>query len=467
MTLSLRARLTVWYTFALLIVMVVGGTVVLWQQGRIGLRRVDRGLADLTTTIVNLVGDELNEDPVLISAARKVQDTVAAPGRAVAILDSQGQPLAAAWNGLSLQPPLPDFQSGLRVWTAETSAGAWRVRAQPAAFGIQRVVVVDATPLSDVLRERREVQEAMWVGIPGILVLAAAGGLWLASIGLRPITAMAERAANMPLSGIQDLGEFERTDELGQLARAFNGLVARLRAALHTQRQFMADASHELRTPVSVIRSAADITLSRRQRDEAEYREALTMVGGEARRLSRLVEDMLVLARADAGGYPLQRVTLYLDELVADCRPTVGVLAVERGVVLRFLPMPEIPLVGDEDLLRRMLLNVVQNAVQHTASGGSVTVEVLSTEPSVTIDVTDEGSGIPPADWLRIFDRFVQLDSARRGSGAGLGLPIAQWIAKAHGGSLELLASSTGGSTFRLVLPKPASTSRVADAVNV
>jgi two-component system OmpR family sensor kinase len=323
------------------------------------------------------------------------------------------------------------------------------------------VVVVDATPLSDVLRERREFQEAMWVGIPGILVLAAAGGLWLASIGLRPITAMAERAANMPLSGIQDLGEFERTDELGQLARAFNGLVARLRAALHTQRQFMADASHELRTPVSVIRSAADVTLSRPQRDEAEYREALTMVGGEARRMSRLVEDMLVLARADAGGYPLQRVTLYLDELVADCRRTVSVLAGERGVVLRFFPMPEIPLVGDEDLLQRMLLNVVQNAVQHTASGGLVTVEALSTEQSVTIDVTDQGTGIPPADWLRIFDRFVQLDPARRGSGAGLGLPIALWIAKAHGGSLELLASGTGGSTFRLVLPKPASTSTV------
>jgi hypothetical protein len=115
MTLSLRARLTVWYTFALLIVMVLGAAVILWQQGRIGLRRVDRGLADLTTTIVNLVRDELNEDPVLTSAAHKVQETVSAPGRAVAILDSQGQPLAAAWHGLALQPPLPDFQAGLRV----------------------------------------------------------------------------------------------------------------------------------------------------------------------------------------------------------------------------------------------------------------------------------------------------------------------------------------------------------------
>ena len=137
-----------------------------------------------------------------------------------------------------------------------------------------------------------------------------------------------------------------RTDELGQLARAFNGLVARLRSALQTQRQFMADASHELRTPVSVIRSAADVTLGREHRDEAEYREALTMVGSEARRLGRLVEDMLVLARADAGGYPLRPVTLYLDELVAECWRTLDVLAAERrrdrasDVAVRKFPLP-------------------------------------------------------------------------------------------------------------------------------
>ena len=119
----------------------------------------------------------------------------------------------------------------------------------------------------------------MLVGIPIALLLAGAGGLWLASIGLRPITEMAQRAARIPLTGIEDLGQADRTDELGQLARAFNGLVARLRAALQTQRQFMADASHELRTPVSVVRAAADVTLSREHRDEAEYREALAIVG--------------------------------------------------------------------------------------------------------------------------------------------------------------------------------------------
>ena len=177
----------------------------------------------------------------------------------------------------------------------------------------------------------------------------------------------------------------------------------------------MADASHELRTPVSVVRAAAEVTLSRDHREEADYRETLTIVGDQARRLSRLVEDMLVLARADAGGYPLRPVDLYLDEVVADCRRAVDVLATERGVTIRSAGSPEIPFRGDEDLLRQLVLNVLQNAVQHTPAGGSVSVDISPDAARIRIRVTDTGPGIPPADQARIFDRFVQLDPARRG----------------------------------------------------
>jgi len=452
LSLSLRARLTVWYTVALLMVMAVGGAVVLWQLGRIGLARVDRQLRDLTATMANLMHEELSEDPALAAAAHEVEETITIPGRAVAVLDRTGHPVAADWNGLNLQPPLPAFEDGVRVWTANTGSDAWRVRAEPKIVAQQSLVLLAATPLSDVFRERREVQEAMWVGIPLVLLLASAGGLWLASVGLRPITEMADRATHIPLTGDQDLGQSTRNDELGQFARAFNGLVARLRTALQTQRQFMADASHELRTPVSVIRSAADVTLGREHRDEPDYREALTIVGSEARRLGRLVEDMLVLARADAGGYPLQPVTLYLDELVAECRRTLEVLAAERDVALRTTSVPEIPFIGDEELLKRMLVNLVQNAVHHTRSGGAVSIS-LSNGSAIALDVTDEGPGIAEVDRERIFDRFVQLDQSRRGSGSGLGLPIARWIAEAHGGSLTLASTGAGGSTFRVVFP--------------
>ena len=168
---------------------------------------------------------------------------------------------------------------------------------------------------------------------------------------------------------------------------------------------------------MSVVRATADVALSRDHRDEAEYREALAIVGGQAGRLGRLVEDMLVLARADAGGYPLRPVNLYLDEVVAECRRAVDVLATERGVAIRAAATPDIPFRGDEDLLRRLVLNVLQNAVQHTPAGGSVAVDIRQEPEAVRIRVTDQGPGIPAGDQERIFDRFVQLDAARRGPG--------------------------------------------------
>lgn len=456
---SLRARLTVWYSLAVLVVLSVFGAYVLWQQERIGLRRVDRELQDLTVTLSNVVRDELAEHAP--EAEQEALSMVAAPGRALAILDERGRPLAAMWNGLTVPGPLPDADSAPHVWSTAAADGepAWRIHTEGRRFGERHLVLVVASPLVDVLRERREAQEAMLVGMPLALLLAAGGGLWLASVGLRPIASMAARASRIPLSGAEDLGESERGDELGQLAQAFNGLVARLRIALQTQRQFMADASHELRTPVSVMRSAADVTLSRDHREESEYREALSIVDGQARRVTRLVEDMLVLARADAGGYPLRHEHLYADDLLADVRRTVDEMASGRGVTIRAAGATEVPLHGDEDLLRRMLLNLVQNAVLHAREGSDVIVDVVSTARDVQIRVTNEGPAIPAADRERIFERFVQLDSSRRTTGSGLGLPIARWIAEAHGGSLVLASTDRTATTFTATLPRTPSVS--------
>ncbi len=300
-SLSLRARLTLWYSLALLVVSAAFAATVVWQQGRIGMRRVDRELDDLTATLANVLRDELSEMPNAKAAAEDVQRTMASPDRATAVLDGDGRVLAANWSGLTLQAAIEPAAEP-RAWTVGTAGGRWRVHVTPMSSSSQTYLLLAAAPLADVLREQHEAQEAMLVAIPIVLLLAAAGGWWLASRGLRPITAMAGRAESLAPAGMTDLGESDRRDELGQLARAFNGLLARLRQTLETQRAFMADASHELRTPVSVIQSAADVTLAHEGRDEREYREALTHVAAESRRLGRLVDDMLVLARADAGG---------------------------------------------------------------------------------------------------------------------------------------------------------------------
>jgi signal transduction histidine kinase len=261
---------------------------------------------------------------------------------------------------------------------------------------------------------------------------------------------MAHQATRITAGGTETLGDGGRGDELRSFAAAFNDLLIRLRSALSTQRQFMADASHELRTPVSVVRTAADVALSRPAREEVEYRETLNIVGAQARRLSHLVDNMLVLARADAGGFPIHIVDLYLDEIVSECCRAVSMLCDERRVTIHGGPWPETPFRGDEDLLRQLVLNVLQNAVQYSACGGAVSVDLITDAKAVQITIRDSGPGIPPADRARIFERFVRLDAARTGKGSGLGLPIARWIAEAHGGSLVLADSGPEGSAFRI-----------------
>jgi signal transduction histidine kinase len=451
-TLSLRARLTIWYTVALVAMLVVFGVVVLTQQKRLGLRRADRELDSMHETLVNILRAELKELDSPESAAVEARDTIASLGDAIAILDSRGVPLAMQLGRLTRADLLPGGLPPAST-TIDTPSGEWRVHAETDTIGATRFTLIIARPLTDIAREQHEVGEAMLVVIPLALVLAGAGGLWLASIGLRPITLMARRATSLPLTGLEDLGPAPRDDELGQLARAFNGLVARLRSALQTQRQFMADASHELRTPVSVIRAAADVTLSRHDREELEYREALAMTGAQAKRLGRLVEDMMVLARADAGAYPLRPVDLYVDDVVEECRRAVNVLAKERGITMTSSGASDVLIRGDEELLRRLMLNLLQNAVQHSPTHGVVSVDVSPNGSRVSVRVSDSGAGIPEADRMRIFDRFVQLDPSRRAEGAGLGLPIARWIAEAHDGSLSLESTGPAGTTFCVVLP--------------
>jgi signal transduction histidine kinase len=212
----------------------------------------------------------------------------------------------------------------------------------------------------------------------------------------------------------------------------------------------MADASHEMRTPVSVMRTTAQVTLARSPRSEGDYRESLAIVEEQSTRLARLVDAMFLLSRAEASGIPLMPEPLYLDELVGDCARALRVLAHERGVDVLTCGEIEVPWTGDNWLLRQMVSNLVDNSVRHARRVVTITVG-RTADGAVTIRILDDGVGIPPADHGRIFDRFVRLDA--RVSGAGLGLPIARWIAEAHGGTLVLESSGPTGSCFTVTLP--------------
>jgi signal transduction histidine kinase len=198
--------------------------------------------------------------------------------------------------------------------------------------------------------------------------------------------------------------------------------------------------------------------LSRPERAPEEYRESLAVLRDESQRLTHVVEDLFTLARADAGQHPLSLTNFYLEELVGDCLRTTRTLALAKQIVLGASVAGEMPILADEALLRRMLLNLFDNAIKYTPQGGAVTVTCGAASAEYALSVSDTGAGVPPEMQDKIFERFFRMDKARSraendGGGAGLGLSIARWIAEAHHGRLELTRSDSSGSVFTVFLP--------------
>jgi heavy metal sensor kinase len=321
-------------------------------------------------------------------------------------------------------------------------------------------IILASQPLDAIEDELETLREIIYYVVPIAVALAGLGGWFLARKSLAPVVAMSERARQI---GAEDLERrlpvANPRDELGQLAITFNELLARLSAAFSRQRQFMADASHELRTPLSVLHTTAGVTLERAHRDEAEYREAIKVVDEQAKRLTRIVDDMFTLARADSGRYPLRPSKFYLDELVDETARAASVLASSNGVSVTVSNYPEALFYGDEDLLRQMILNLLDNAIKHTPQGGEVRLSLARRQRDYLIEVSDTGAGIPAEARPHVFERFYRADKARSrtsrtaGNGAGLGLAIARWVAEAHKGRLELARTGVEGSTFATTLP--------------
>jgi two-component system, OmpR family, sensor kinase len=304
---------------------------------------------------------------------------------------------------------------------------------------------------------------ALLIAVPLALLLASISGYFLARKSLAPVVRMSASAARIGAANLHErLPVANDRDELGGLAQVINALLARLDASFEQQRRFMADASHELRTPIAIMRSEAEVALSEPDPSNRELRESIRIFRDETKRLTRIVEDLFMLARADAGQYQLTPTEFYLDELAGEVTRAVRALIAEKGLTLQLDAPQEMPFRGDENLLRRLLLNLVDNAIKYTPRGGAVTVSCKTDGKRNIITVSDTGPGISAESQPHIFERFYRADSARSRaeddaagltSGAGLGLSIARWVAEAHEGTLELLRTSEAGSVFQLVLP--------------
>jgi len=373
----------------------------------------------------------------------------------------------AAVRRVAMRPGLPSGNTGGELFTIHDPEGGYRVAVMqvPLAGEAYRIAMVQSRHAEEEMLESARL--ACLVAIPIVLLAAGLGGSFLAKHSLAPVAAMSERAAQISTSDLSErLPVVNPRDELGQLALVLNDLLARVDHSLEQQRRFMADASHELRTPVSIIRAAGEVALDGGEaRTQGEYRESLRIMTNTAARLSTIVNELFLLARADAGQQPLRRTELYLDELVGDCVRAVRALALRSGIVIRADTDVDAPFTGDEELLRRLVTNLLDNAVKYSGPGSTVSVTFTETIGAYRLSVRDTGPGIPVEAQSRLFERFFRADPARSraaagadlsGGGAGLGLAIAQWIAGAHGGRLELADSSPAGTEFVLWLPRNA-----------
>jgi heavy metal sensor kinase len=307
------------------------------------------------------------------------------------------------------------------------------------------------------------IRRLFFVAIPLLVLAAATGGYLLAKRSLLPVSAMATRAAEISETNLQARLPIGGGAELVRLGRVFNDLLDRLERSFEQQRRFMADASHELRTPVTIVRTESDVTLSREHRDEAEYRASTAIIQDASRRLTRIVDDLFLLARADSGHLVPKMEDVYLEEVVADAAQAVRPVAEQRSVRVEVRSVVEAPFSGDADLLGRVLLNLLDNAIKHSRPGGVVEIGMTNRNQHYEISVVDAGEGIPPAIQDKIFERFFRADVARAAdensttSGAGLGLAIARKIAELHGGRLEVAESRPGRTVLRLTLTQQAS----------
>ncbi len=295
----------------------------------------------------------------------------------------------------------------------------------------------------------------------GILsLLGAALASWLvAGRALRPLDAMANTAED--IGQTQDLSrrlpESTTNDEVGRLQRSFNQMLRqledayqRLRSALIAQRRFVADASHELRTPLTTIRGNVGLLLKRDDITADDRVAALHDIAGESERMSRMVQDLLTLARADAG-YHLDKSPLQLQPIVEEVTRQAQTLQPARRMeVLNGTP---VTVSGNSDAIKQLLWILIDNAFKHTHDGGRVQLRLENGQGKARLIVLDDGQGIPQGDLERIFERFYQSDAARSGEGTGLGLAIARWIAQEHGGRIVATNNPSGGAAFTVELP--------------
>jgi heavy metal sensor kinase len=292
--------------------------------------------------------------------------------------------------------------------------------------------------------------------VPVALGLASGGGFWMSRKALEPVDQIAASARTISERNLSRRLPVPQTDdELHRLSVTLNRMLDRLEGAFARVVRFTADASHELRTPISFIRTSAEVAL-RKERSAEDYRDSLREILAESERTTRLVEEMLTLARADAGKAHLVLDPMDLNDLVREACDQARKLTFEKQLALEVaIPSSTIRIDGDRGSLRRLMLILLDNAVKYTPEHGTLKVTLRQFDSTASITVADNGVGISDEDLPHVFERFYRADPARsrNSGGAGLGLALAKWIAESHRGSIQVESRESEGARFTVLLP--------------
>ena len=472
---SIRLRLTLWYVSLLAVILIIFSGALYAVLAFSLYNEVDRTLETRAGEVQRGVDAALqvqSDIRLLLIRGRFVlpsANVFATPGTYVQITTPDGTVVSSSENlgtqSLSADASLLNHvNQGNSVFSNSIVSGVpLRMYVAPLMARDQIVgVIMVAQSIQPVLDTLRRLGSLLVIGILGGLAFASLVGALLARNALAPIDRMTQSA-----HGIANAGDLTRRieqpkthDEVGRLATTFNEMLARIEELFRSQQRFVADMSHELRSPLTAIRGNLDLLRRGAFEDDQEREASLAAIDAESARMQRMVQDLLLLAQADAG-VELRKQMVELDTLLLDVYRQARLMT--KGVKVSLGSEDQAQVLGDPDRLKQLFINLVDNAIKYTPNGGEVTLSLERDTEWVCVAVADTGAGIPEQDLPRIFDRFYRVDKARArdpssfdlrsGGGTGLGLAIVKWIVDAHDGKIDVKSKLGKGTTFTVWLP--------------
>ncbi len=460
--LPIKWRLTIWYGFVLSLILITFASGIFIYFKNSLQESIDAKIRSIGEVLSSSMTDAHNTS-VFGNFERYLENVLGKKpkGKFIQIMDSSGR-IGAKMSDIEGEALPTSFSALERAMqgeivyeTIERTKPRLRMITIPIMENKKVTSVVQVgTSLEDFDETIKKLLLIMIISIPSSICVTIVVGYFMAKKALKPVDQIRRAAIKISSSNLDeriDIGG--RKDELGRLAETFNAMIGRLKDAFQRINQFSIDVSHELKTPLTILKGETEVAL-RKEREKHDYQILLMSNLEEIDRMSCIIDDLLLLSKADMKEIKLNVEEVALRDLIMDVCMDMKVVADKKNVELEASELEDIRLKGDELKLRRMLLNIVENGIKYSQVGGKVSVSSYQNNGYAKIDVKDNGIGISEEDIKYIFDRFYRADRSRkRESGSGLGLSISRWIAEAHQGSIEVISQPAQGSMFTIKLP--------------